>query len=292
MINELSKICKIKEDLDLTLYNTFKLHSKCKVMCFISNKDELKSVLNVINKHKSKWFVIGNGSNIILPDYYDGVIIKLVGFDKYEIKDDILTVDSNCMINKISYKVSMLGFSGLDFAVGIPGTVGGCIYGNAGCYGSDISNVLISATIFDGKEIKELKNEDFKFSNRYSILKTNKNYIILSAKFKLTKSNKEELYNLILERNKKRTSSQDLHHPSNGSVFRNPLLAPAGKLIEDAGLKGTYVNDAMVSYKHANFIINNGNAKSEDIIKLIDIIKKEVKNKYDVDLVLEQEIIE
>lgn len=291
MIEELSKICNIDCEVDLTSYNTFKLRSKCKIMCFVKDIDELKRVLFIINKYKSKWFVIGNGSNIILPNYYDGVIIKLTGFDKSEIKDNVLYVESNCMINKIANKTASLGYSGLDFACGIPGCIGGSIYGNAGCYGSDISKVLISACVFDGKDIIEFKNEDLNFGYRYSILKENKNYIVLSAKFKLEQSDPNELKELILERNKKRLLSQPLEFPSNGSVFRNPEGFIAGKLIDDLGLKGRRVNDAVISEKHANFIVNVNNAKSEDIINLIDIVKREVKEKYNIDLVLEQEII-
>lgn len=291
MIEELSKICKIQTEVDLTLYNTFKLHSVAYAMCFVNDIKELISVLDILKKYKTKWFVIGNGSNIIIPDYYDGVIIKLAGFNKSILTDNILYVEANCMLNKIATKVSLQGYEGLDFACGIPGTIGGSIYGNAGCYGSDISKVLISAIIFDGKKIIELSNEELKFGYRDSILKNKQKYIVLSATFKLEKANKEQLKEKILERNKKRRDSQPLNSPSNGSVFRNPVGFVAGKLIDDLGLKGTRINDAVISDKHANFIVNDGNATSGDIIKLIKLIKKEVKKAYNIDLILEQEII-
>ena len=292
MMEELSKICKCLSEVNMKKYNTYRLVNHAKIMVFPNNVEELKEVVNIINKNKSKSFVIGNGSNIILPEYYDGVIINLSNFNKYEIKDDILTVESGVMLNKLATLVSNMGYAGLDFATGIPGTIGGSINGNAGSFGSSISEVLIDATIFDGKKVIVLENKDFKFDYRYSILKDKKNYIVLSARFRLTKVDVEELKEVILERTNKRIASQDLSHPSNGSVFRNPEGLAAGKLIDDLGLKGYSVGDAMVSYKHANFIINNGHATTENIIDLIDKIKKDVKDHYDIDLHLEQEIIE
>jgi len=195
------------------------------------------------------------------------------------------------MINKLALTLINKGYKGLEWASGIPGTVGGSIYGNAGCYGSSISEVLINATIYDGENIIKLTNEELNFKYRYSLLKENKNYIILSCEFKIEKSNIEELKEIVFDRTKKRIETQDLSHPSCGSVFRNPEGTSSWKLIDGVGLKGYNINGAMVSNKHANFIINNGNATGKDIIELIKLIKEEVKKKYNIDLVLEQEII-
>ncbi len=291
MISELNKICKTIENADLTKYNTYRLNSFCDALVFVKSVDELKSVLEIIKKYKSKYFVIGNGSNIIIPEHYDGVIIKLELKD-YKIEDDIVEVESGCMINKLAMELINQGYAGLDFACGIPGTVGGSIYGNAGAYGSSISEVLISIKVLDENKIVELSNEELEFGYRTSMFKTTKKkYIILSAKFKLTKSDKDELLQACKERTEKRIASQDLSHPSCGSVFRNPETAPAGKLIDDAGLKGYTIGGASVSYKHANFIINSNNATYTDIIKLIKYIQKQIKKIYDIDLVLEQQII-
>ena len=291
MINELSKICEVKENVDLKSYNTFKLDVKAKVMVFPKSTEELISILDVINKYKSSYFVLGGGSNIILPDFYDGVIIKLSNFNKYKIENDIVHAESGVMLNKLSYDVSNEGYKGLDFAVGIPGTVGGSIYGNAGCYGSSISEVLISANILVNGKVITLDNKDFDFKYRHSMLKEHKDYIVLDALFKVSKANREEILDEIKERTLKRKNTQDLTHPSNGSMFRNPEGYSAGKLIDDLGLKGYSINDAMISNIHANFIINNGNAKSEDIIKLAEFIKEKVKKEYNIELVMEQEII-
>ena len=290
MKSKLSKICKVIEEADLYSYNTFKLHSKCKMLLLVDKVVDLKKVINILNEYSVRWFMIGNGSNIILPNYYDGVVIKYCN-NEYKLDNDLLYVSSGVMLNKIASEVSNMGYAGLDFATGIPGTIGGSIVGNAGAYGSSISNVLVSASVYDGKDIYEISNEDFEFKYRDSKLKGKHDVVILSAVFKLEKADKEELKKVILERTNKRIETQDLANPSNGSVFRNPDGFAAGKLIDDLGLKGYRVNDAVVSKKHANFIINEGNATSKDIIELIDIIKSKVKDEYNIELHLEQEII-
>lgn len=289
MIDELKSICSLEENAKIK--NTFKLDSVCFAMIKPNNEEELIKCINVLKNNNYKYMVLGNASNVILPAYYDGVVISLSKFNKYEIHDDTVYVESGCMLNKVSNDLVNLGYKGLDFACGVPGTIGGSIYGNAGCYGSSISEVLISAHVFDGEKVLELSNKDLKFDYRYSMLKDNKNYIVLSAIFKIEKTDIDELKALVKERNEKRIASQDLSHPSNGSVFRNPEGYAAGKLIDDLGLKGFKVGDAMVSFKHANFIINDGNATSEDIIELINIIKEKIKKEYNIELVLEQEII-
>ena len=256
MIDELKKTCELEENFDLKKYNTLRLNSTCKVILFPNNVQEIKKVLDILKKYKSKYFIIGNGSNIILPSFYDGVVIKLSKLTNYKIENNSVFVEAGCMINKLASVLVEKGLSGLDFATGIPGTIGGSIYGNAGCFGSSISNSLVDVTIYDGNNIRTLKNEELKFDYRYSIFKEHKNWIILSANFNVNECNKEKLKELVLERTKKRVSSQDLKNPSNGSMFKNPEGYSAGKLIDDLGLKGFCVNDAMVSLKHANFIIN------------------------------------
>ncbi len=291
MIEKLSKICETIENIDLKNYNTFRFDCNAFAMIKPCNEKELIDAINLIKENNYKYFVIGNGSNIILPDYYNGIIVNLEKFNKYEIKDDVLNVESGCMLNKIATEISYKGYKGLEFASGIPGTIGGSVVGNAGAFNSSISEVLLNIKVYDGKSIKELFNKELKFEYRNSMLKNNKNIIVLSCKFKLSKSNVEDIKKIILENTKKRISSQDLTHPSNGSVFRNPSGYSAGKLIDDLGLKNYKIGGAYISPKHANFIVSDGTAKSSDVIKLINKVKREVKKHYNIDLVLEQEII-
>ena len=291
MIEELKRVCKLDEEVDMTLYNTYRLHTKAKCVVFPCDINELKKVLEIVKNGNSKYLILGNGSNVILPDYYDGVVIKLDNFNKCEINDDYVYVECGYMINKLALELVNKGYSALEWASGIPGSIGGCIYNNAGAYKSEISDVLISVNVFDGKDIKEIDASKLEFEYRDSIFKKNKNLIIISCKIKINKSSKEELMELITERTNKRIQTQDLSHPSCGSVFRNPENVPAGKLIDDLGLKGYSINGAGVSNIHANFIINNGNATQKDIVELINKIKKDVKDTYNIDLILEQEII-
>lgn len=289
MIEKLKSKFECIENASLLNYNTYRLDTKCKLLVFPRDIFEFQEIMYILNG--SKYFILGNGSNIILPDYYDGVVIKLKYFNNYNIFDEYIEVDSGVMINKLSMELSKLGYKGFEWASGIPGTIGGCIYNNAGCYGSEISDNLIDVTVFCDNKIYCLRKDELSFSYRNSTFKMNNKFVILKAKFKFEKCDPEELLDLIKVRTNKRIESQPLEYPSCGSVFRNPEGLIAGKLIDEANLKGKCVGGAMVSNKHANFIINNGNATPEDIIKLINEIKNTIKKNYNIDLVLEQEII-
>lgn len=289
MIERLKSKFECIENASLLNYNTYRLDTKCKLLVFPRDIFEFQEIMCILNG--SKYFILGNGSNIILPDYYDGVVIKLKYFNNYNIFDEYIEADSGVMINKLSMELSKLGYKGFEWASGIPGTIGGCIYNNAGCYGSEISDNLIDVTVFCDNKIYCLRKDELSFSYRNSTFKMNNKFVILKAKFKFEKGDPEELLDLIKVRTNKRIESQPLEYPSCGSVFRNPEGLVAGKLIDEANLKGKCVGGAMVSNKHANFIINNGNATPEDIIKLINEIKNTIKKNYNIDLVLEQEII-
>ena len=289
MIEKLKSKFECIENASLLNYNTYRLDTKCKLLVFPRDIFEFQEIMYILNG--SKYFILGNGSNIILPDYYDGVVIKLKYFNNYNIFDEYIEADSGVMINKLSMELSKLGYKGFEWASGIPGTIGGCIYNNAGCYGSEISDNLIDVTVFCDNKIYCLRKDELSFSYRNSTFKMNNKFVILKAKFKFEKGDPEELLDLIKVRTNKRIESQPLEYPSCGSVFRNPEGLIAGKLIDEANLKGKCVGGAMVSNKHANFIINNGNATPEDIIKLINEIKNTIKKNYNIDLALEQEII-
>lgn len=291
MKEELVKVCKFLENENLKNYNTYKLECTCSYIAFPSTIEELTNLLNILRKYKIKWFVLGNGSNVILPSYYNGVIIKLSNFNKCKIDGNNINVESGYMLNKLANELSSKGYTGMEWATGIPGTVGGSICGNAGAYKSSMSNIIKDVTLLDNSEVITLNNKELEFNYRDSLLKHRKDLIVLSCNIKLEKGNLEEIKKTIEERTLKRIETQPLDYPSCGSVFRNPEGLSTGKLIDDLGLKGYQIGGAKISEKHANFIINNNNATSEDIIKLIELIKDKIKKNYDIDLVLEQEII-
>ncbi|MBR2840515.1 MAG: UDP-N-acetylmuramate dehydrogenase [Bacilli bacterium] len=266
-------------------YTTYKLTGKMKL--FVPKDiSELKEILK-----KDRCKIIGNGSNLIIDKSYDKTLVKLQHFDDINICGNIVDVGSGYSLSKLSRKCADNALSGLEFACGIPGTVGGAIYMNAGAYGHEIFDVLNSITVLDEKlQIIEICKKDLKSSYRNSLLKDN-NYICLKAQFKLDSKKSEIIKRDIINIMEDRRKKQPLEYPSAGSVFKNPKGYSAGRLIEKSGLKGLSVNDASISEKHANFIINKGNASSDDVIKLINIIKDKIKKEYGIDLELEQEIL-
>lgn len=294
--NELKqlKVGPVLENVSLKEYTTYKLDGIARFLVMPEDLIDLKKLIFYLTENHIPHKVIGGGSNLIFKNkVYEGVLISLKSFDKLEIVDNQIKVGSGYNLMKLALKASKLGLSGLEFATGIPGTVGGAIFNNAGAYQSDMGYVVLEATVMSPNlEIMVLKNRQMDFHYRTSFFKKHPGYIILEAKMLLKKGNKEEIMDIIADRKKRRLASQPLEYPSAGSVFRNPNNIPAGKIIEDLGYKGKSVGDAVVSEKHANFIINKKNATGKDIITLIEQIKKDVYETYHIDLILEQEIVE
>ena len=282
-----------KEDVSLKNYNTYRVNTISKFLVFPKTEEELTIILKYLKENNVKHYLLGNGSNIILSmDYYDGVMIKLDNLNSIVYKDNLVTAGAGCSLIKLSLDTIEKGLSGMEFSTGIPGCVGASVAMNAGAYNSDISSILKEASIITPSgELKIMKPDELDYQYRDSFLKKNKDYIVVSATFELTKGNIEEMKQLVEERKQKRISSQPLDLPNAGSVFRNPEGMHAGALIERANLKGYNVNGAEVSTKHANFIINKGEATGRDIIFLIEKIQKEIKEKNNVELKLEQIIV-
>ena len=284
----------VYENVDLSLYTTYKIKAIGKVLVVPNDIDCLKKLINYIKKNNLNYKILGNGSNLIfVNDFYDGILIKLDKFNSLSFNDCLIDVGAGYNLMKLALKCSMMGLSGLEFATGIPGSVGGSVYMNAGAYNSDISSVLVSAMILTPDlDVVKYENSDFDFSYRTSILQSSPGFVCLSAVFKLSHGNKDEIMELVNNRRERRFSSQPLEFPSAGSVFRNPVDDYAGRLIEEIGYKGKRIGGAQVSEKHANFIINVGGATGNDVCSLINDIKKSVKEKYDIDLKVEQEFVE
>ena len=287
-------IGEVLTDVELKNYTSFKLNGQAKFLVMPSSVENLIILLKYLKKNKIKFKVIGKGSNIIfVNDYYDGVLIRLDKLDSLTIDNTKIIVGSGYSLMKLALKLSRMGYTGLEFASGIPGTVGGAVYMNAGAYKSDMGYIVKSVKVLTPRyEIVEMSNALMNFHYRTSFLQTHKDYICLEATLVLKKSNPDEIMQLIEDRRIRRFESQPLEYPSAGSVFRNPENDYAGRLIEEAGLKGYNVGDAEVSQKHANFIINTGNAKGSEIKELILKIQKTVKEKFDIELKAEQEFVE
>lgn len=283
-----------REKASLKNYNTYKIDATCNYIVFPKNEEELIIILKELKKYKEKYLFLGNGSNVIFSkSHYDGIIIKLDNFNTIEYDNTLVHVGAGYSLIKLAMETIERGLSGLEFAAGIPGCVGASTAMNAGAYNSDMASVVKSVKVLTPNfDIKTLENDELEFAYRDSFLKRNNNYVVLSTTFKLSLGDTEAMKKQIAERRTKRFISQPLNMPSAGSVFRNPDNMYAGELIEKLNLKGYRIGDAEISEKHANFIINVGNATGNDIIELIKKIKKEVKSKYNIELILEQIIIE
>ena len=284
---------KIEKDISLSTLTTYKTGGIAKLVVYPNNINNLKQLLKLIRKHNIKYFILGKGSNTLFSDKeFNGVIIKLDKLNNFEIKETEIYVESGMILSKLVQASIKNELTGLEFAIGIPGTIGGAIYMNAGAYGNNMSNIVKSVIVLNEElQIEEIPLEKLKFDYRYSIFQDNKNLICVAANIKLEHGNHDEIASKIKENLLKRKNSQPLEYPSAGSVFRNPEGNYAGKIIEELGLKGKNIGGAEISTKHANFIINKNNASSSDILNLIKLVQKEVKDKYKIDLKLEQQLV-
>lgn len=292
-IEELN-IGEVVSNIDLKKYTTYKLNGSALGLVIPDDVNGLIKLLKYLRSNNIKHKIIGNGSNLIFSNkFYDGILIKLDSFQKLDICNNRIVVGAGYSLTKLALRVSRLGLTGLEFATGIPGTVGGAIFMNAGAYKSDMGYVVKSVKVLNPNlEVEVLKNDELDFHYRTSFLQKNPDYICLEVTIFLQHGDAQEIMEIIKDRKQRRLESQPLEYPSAGSVFRNPESDYAGRLVESIGYKGKKIGDAMVSEKHANFIINCGNASGEDIKKLITEIREKVKTEYNIDLKVEQEFVE
>lgn len=284
---------KVKYNEPMSNHTTIKIGGKADVLVLPQNVDDVINVIKFAKEKSVKVLVIGNGSKLLVRDGgIRGIVIKLSSkFSNYTIDGEYIEVEAGASLPKISIVARESSLSGLEFAAGIPGNIGGAIYMNAGAYGSDMSNVVEQVTYLDSNlDVKCIKNSECEFGYRTSIFKTKlKGAVILSAKLKLKKGNKQEIEDVMKKNNDSRREKQPLEYPNAGSTFKRPEGFFVGKLIDDLGLKGMKIGGAEISTKHSGFIVNTGNAKAKDVIDLIDCIKEKVLENNNVKL--EEEII-
>lgn len=276
-------------------HTSFRIGGEADYFLIIKTQEELKQVLEVCKNYKKEIFILGNGTNLLVTDKgFRGVVIKLE-LNNIELKqendDYFITVEAGYPLTKLSKFALDNELEGLEFACGIPGTIGGAIRMNAGAYGSEMKNIVVSTKYMDLEgNINELNLEEQEFSYRNSIF-AKKEFIILSTTVKLKKGNKELIKQKVLENNQSRIKNQPLEFPNAGSTFKRKEGIITAKLIDEAGLKGYSIGDASVSEKHAGFLINKGNASFEDMNKLIKYIQKILLEKYNVEIELEVLVI-
>lgn len=285
---------EIEENVSLKKYTTYNSGGIARCVVYPNSSNNLIKLITFLKENNIKFKILGNGSNLLFSDKnYDGVLIKLSKFNNIKfLSNNKIRVGAGYSLVKLCNQVAKRGLSGLEFASGIPGTVGGAVYMNAGAYKSDMGYIvsLVKVLTPDFKIINFV-NKEMNFHYRSSFLQENPGYICLEVVLKLKKGKREVIEEVMRERKERRLETQPLEYPSAGSVFRNPPDNYAGKLIEDAGLKGKTKGGAMVSDKHANFIVNYKDASSEDIRYLIDLCHDEVLKKFDIDMKIEQEFV-
>ena len=286
-------IGRVEENCLMSKYTTYKVGGQVKAIVYPKNIKSLTILLDYLNKNNVLYKVIGNGSNLLFSDDdYDGIIIRLKQFDDLTwINANKFRVGAGYSLSKLALLTAKKGLTGLEFAAGIPGTIGGAVYMNAGAYKSDMGYVVEKVKVLTPDGIITLSNKEMNFHYRSSFLQQHKDYICLEVVIRLIKGKRELIEEVIRDRKKRRIYSQPLEYPSAGSVFRNPEGMFAGQLIEELGLKGKTYGGAMISDKHANFVINNKGAKASDIKYLIDLAHDEVLKKYNVDMKIEQEFV-
>lgn len=280
------------KDISLKKYNTYRLDVKCGYLIYPGTVEELTNLLKYLKENNINYFILGGGSNIILAKPYFDVVIKLDKLNNIEIKDNIVTAEAGVSLIYLANLCMNNNLNGLAFAGGIPGMVGASTAMNAGAYKEDMASIVKEVKVVTPElEVIRLTNKDLNYSYRNSFLKEHKDYICTEVTLEMSYLDKDKIKETMTSRKKRRIDTQPLDKPSAGSVFRNPEGLSAGKLIEDAGLKGYKIGGAEISTKHANFIVNTGDATYEDILELIDYTKKKIKEIYNIDLILEQEII-
>ena len=289
---------EFEENVDGKRLCSFHVGGNVKVVARPKTADQLSALYDFLFENNMNNILLGRGSNVVISDDgFDGAVVSLSELSSVNIDvndDNCIVAGAGASMLKLANFAQQNGLSGLEFAHGIPGTVGGGVYMNAGAYGGEICQVLKSCLVFDQIDgyIFLIDASECEFSYRHSIFMENKNLIVLFATFELKEGNPDEIKAKMDEYKAKRMTSQPLEYPSAGSTFKRPEGYFAGKLIEDAGLKGFSIGGAQVSEKHAGFVINKGGATADDIKNLVVHIQKTVKEKFDVSLECEIEFVE
>ncbi len=277
---------KVWTDEPLANHTTWRIGGPADLLIQPKDKASLQKALQIIHRHEIPWNVIGRGSNLLVRDRgIRGAVLKVAeGLSHCEFRGEEVCVGAGYSMIRLAVETGKMGLTGMEFAGGIPGTVGGAVYMNAGAHGSDLSRILIDAEIlFENGESKVLSNEELSFSYRTSLLQKQKG-IVLEARFQLRTGDRKEIAATLAANKERRRNTQPLQMPCAGSVFRNPPNDHAGRLIEAAGLKGYQIGGAQVSEKHSNFIVNCGGATAADVLTLINHVRSTILEKNGIDL--------
>lgn len=277
---------RIYKEEPMKMHTTFRVGGNADYFVVPKTEEEVKNIVNLCKKEEMPYFVLGNGSNLLVGDKgYRGVIIQICKeMNRIEVQGDSLSVQAGALLAKVGSAALEAGLTGFEFASGIPGTMGGAVFMNAGAYGGEMKDVLAEVTVLDENgEVRILKKEELELGYRTSIV-AKKGYVVLSARVELQSGDKEKIEARMQELKVQRTTKQPLEYPSAGSTFKRPEGYFAGKLIADSGLRGFRVGGAQVSEKHCGFVINKENATASDIVELMNQVIERVQKEFGVTL--------
>lgn len=294
-LKSIIKYGKIERNVSLNTLSTIRIGGIADYVIYPSDIEEIYKLLQKVQKEKIPYFILGNGSNVLFSDKgFRGIIIKIGHpFDCIDRDENLFHVESGCTIAKFCKLAQTTGYKGVECLYGIPGTVGGGVRMNCGAFGMEIADHIQGVTYTDGIKIKYLKKEDCGFGYRNSVFKEHPEYIILGVDFLLEKGDSYKIEEKMKDVMNQRVISQDLNHPSCGSVFKrcNKLSVPVSKLIDQMGLKGFSIGGARISEKHAGFLINFHSASSQNVLDLIQYIREMFLEYHGVNLETEIEIV-
>ena len=277
---------RVLEQEPMARHTTFRIGGPADYFIELGNVDEIKAAVGICQEENLPWFVLGRGSNLLVSDQgYRGVILSIYkNFQNIDIQGEILTVQAGTLLTTLSGKALDASLSGIEFASGIPGTVGGAVVMNAGAYGGEMKDIVRQVTVLDQEGVvRTLTGEEMQFGYRTSLAKK-KGYIVLEAILELKPGEKEQIREKMQTLKAKRIEKQPLEYPSAGSTFKRPEGYFAGKLIMDAGLRGARVGDGQVSEKHCGFVVNTGHATAADVRELMRQIQEKVQEQFGVRL--------
>lgn len=284
---------QVQIDEPLKKHTTFRIGGPAKYFCLPRTPGQLSGIIAACRTFGESYYILGNGSNVLASDRgYDGVVIQLFqNWNEIRIEGQTLYARSGALLVKAAHLAAKEGLTGLEFASGIPGTLGGALVMNAGAYGGEMKDVVREALILkeDGEQIR-LSKEELDLGYRTSSV-AREHYIVLEAVLDLEQGDKKAIETRMQELKEMRTGKQPLEYASAGSTFKRPEGYFAGKLIMDAGLRGFRIGDAQVSEKHCGFVINRGEASAQDVLELVSHVQQEVRRQFSVNLELEVKLL-
>jgi len=276
---------KIIENEPMYKHTTYKVGGPARLFVTVNDVEALTQLITYLHEHDVRHMVIGRGSDLLFSDReYEGVIISLANLNKTEFNGNIVKAQAGVGMIQLAYQCAKIGLSGFEFMGGIPGSMGGGVYMNAGAYKYCMADVFKQATVVTTEGIRTLSKEDMEFGYRSSVLQKHRDWTLIEAEFEMNIKDPKAIRAVLDKRKERRMSSQPWNFACAGSVFRNPDNQPAWKYVDDAGLRGYEIGGAQVSPKHSNFIVNNGYASAKDILQLITHVQNTVYEKFGVSL--------